>query len=88
MKTNEALMVNLTPRESDIVRELLQGASNKEIGYRLNITEGTTKIYLFNLANKLHIRSRLGIALWAERSGAFKPSSELHAMSSATPWHA
>ena len=62
----------LTPRETDVVRELLSAAGNKEIAFRLGITEGTVKCYFVHLANKLNVSNRVGIALWAERSGLFQ----------------
>ena len=44
----------LTPRETDVVRESLSAAGNKEIAVRLGLTENTVKCYVFHLANKLH----------------------------------
>ena len=67
---------NLTRREFDIVRELLTGAANKEISFRLGLTEGTVKVYINKLADKLNIRTRVGIALWGERSGLFRRPAE------------
>jgi DNA-binding NarL/FixJ family response regulator len=63
--------MTLTPRETDVVRELLTAVGNKEIAFRLGLTEGTVKYYFTHLANKLSVPNRVGIALWAERSGLF-----------------
>jgi two-component system nitrate/nitrite response regulator NarL len=37
-------MESLTSREREIVLALAQGLSNKEVGRRLNISEGTVKV--------------------------------------------
>jgi DNA-binding NarL/FixJ family response regulator len=63
--------MRITPRENDLLRELLTGAANKEIAFRLGLTEGTIKVYFAKLSSKLAVGSRVGMALWAERSGAF-----------------
>jgi DNA-binding CsgD family transcriptional regulator len=75
----------LTRREFDIVRELLTGASNKEIAFRLGLVEGTIKVYFKKLADKLDIRSRVGMALWGERSGMFPRPTELFTSSPPVP---
>jgi|ERR1700679_2842355 DNA-binding CsgD family transcriptional regulator len=61
----------LTSRETDLVRELLSAAANKEIAFRLGLTVGTVKVYFTKLANKLNVPNRVALALWAERSGLF-----------------
>jgi len=69
-----ALKPHLTPREMDLLRELVRGdggEQNKEIGFRLGLTEATVKVYLHNLQKELNLRSRTALALYAERSGMF-----------------
>jgi DNA-binding NarL/FixJ family response regulator len=64
-----------TPREMDLLRELVRGDGgvvNKEIGFRLGITAGTVKIYMHQLQSKLNLQTRTAIALYAERSGMFR----------------
>lgn len=64
--------VDLTPRLRNLLRELHTGASNKEIAARLGVTEGTVKVYLsVRLYPSLGVSTRVGAALWAERSGWF-----------------
>jgi two-component system nitrate/nitrite response regulator NarL len=41
---------------------VLQGLSNKEIGRRLNITDGTIKVHLHNIFQKLEISNRTVLA--------------------------
>lgn len=53
----------LTQREREIAQRVAEGLSNRQISERLNITEGTVKIHLHNVFEKLGIRSRLQLAL-------------------------
>ena len=55
----------LTEREREILRYLARGASNREIGEALYITEGTVKNHVSNILNKLALRDRTQAALWA-----------------------
>ena len=59
----------LTPRELEIVRLASEGLRNKEIGERLSITEGTVKIHLHNIYEKLGIDGRVGLTLYAREKG-------------------
>ena len=74
----EITPMRITPREADLLRELLTGAPNKEIAFRLGLSEATIKAYFSKLASKLDVRGRVGMALWAERSGAFHYPAEMH----------
>jgi two-component system, NarL family, nitrate/nitrite response regulator NarL len=49
----ESLLFGLTERERQIVRLVSEGLSNKEIGRRLNIANGTIKVHLHNIYQKL-----------------------------------
>lgn len=55
----------LTEREREILRAIARGASNREIGEALFITEGTVKNHVSNILNKLALRDRTQAALWA-----------------------
>ena len=59
----------LTERERDILRLLAQGASNREIGETLFITEGTVKNHVSSILSKLALRDRTQAALWAREHG-------------------
>ncbi len=50
---------SITGREKDIAILLLQGHTNKEIADRLYLSEGTVKNYIYNLFQKLDIKSRM-----------------------------
>ena len=59
----------LTPRELEIVRMVASGLRNKEIADSLSISEGTVKIHLHHIYEKLHLASRLELALYAQERG-------------------
>ena len=59
----------LTPREIEIVRLLAGGLRNKEIGKRLFISEGTVKIHLHHIFEKLKLNSRVALTLYAREKG-------------------
>ena len=59
----------LTPREMEIVRLAAEGLRNKEISERLSITEGTVKIHLHNIYEKLGVTGRGQLILIATRHG-------------------
>lgn len=48
----------LTPREFRILQMIADGRSNKEIGDTLGIVEGTVKVHVTNLLNKLNAADR------------------------------
>ena len=62
--TENALAV-LTDRERQIMRLVSEGLSNKEIGRRLNITDGTIKVHLHHIFQKLEISNRTVLAAMA-----------------------
>ena len=57
----------LTARELEIVRYVSSGLRNAEIASRLSISEGTIKTHLNNIFQKLGIRHRVELALYALR---------------------
>lgn len=56
----------LTPREIEIVRMIAQGLRNRAIAERLSISEGTVKIHLHNVYEKLQVDGRLELMLYAQ----------------------
>ena len=65
----DRLLRLLTPRELEIVRLASEGLRNKEIAERLTITEGTVKIHLHNIYEKLGVTGRTQLILYATRQG-------------------
>ncbi|WP_426112574.1 two-component system response regulator NarL [Pseudomonas sp. DSP3-2-2] len=58
-------VVELTERERQVLKTIASGFSNKVIGHKLGITEGTVKVHVKNLLHKLGLRSRVEAAVWA-----------------------
>jgi len=61
----ENVLTVLTDRERQIMRLVSEGLSNKEIGRRLNIVDGTIKVHLHHIFQKLEISNRTVLAALA-----------------------
>jgi DNA-binding CsgD family transcriptional regulator len=48
----------LSPREGEILNLLAQGLANKEIAWRLKISEHTVKFHITSIFNKLNASTR------------------------------
>jgi|SRR5437899_2552439 len=59
---SENAVAVLTDRERQIMRLVSEGLSNKEIGRRLKITDGTIKVHLHHIFQKLEISNRTVLA--------------------------
>lgn len=59
----------LTAREHDVLRLLATGASNREIGEQLFISEGTVKNHISSILGRLGLRDRTQAALYAKEHG-------------------
>jgi DNA-binding NarL/FixJ family response regulator len=59
----------LTSREIEIVRLAAQGLRNQAIADQLHISEGTVKVHLHNIYEKLGIDGRVGLTLYAREKG-------------------
>lgn len=59
----------LTERETEVLRLLAQGQSNKQIARSLQITEKTVKTHVSNILSKLGVQSRTQATLYAVRIG-------------------
>jgi len=59
----------LSNRESEIIRCVAAGLRNAEVAERLSIGESTVKTHLNNIFQKLGIRDRVELALYAHRVG-------------------
>jgi len=60
---------NLTEREAEVLIQVAQGITNKEIAAKLAITENTVKNHLCNIMEKLHLENRVQLATFAWREG-------------------
>ena len=61
--------IALTARELEVLALLAEGASNKLIARRLEISEKTVKSHLTRIFRELGVTDRTQAALWAERHG-------------------
>jgi len=62
----------LTPREVEIVRMVAEGLRNRAIATRLSISEGTVKVHLHNIYEKLGVDGRLELTLCAQQKGLLR----------------
>ena len=60
----EALGKPLTFRHEQICRLIAQGDLNKEIAYKLGLTEGTVKVYISQIFARTGLTNRVQIAMW------------------------
>lgn len=66
---NFAFRAELTERELEVLRQMCDGKSNKEIGTKLFITEGTVKTHVKSIFYKLDVISRSEAVSTAIRRG-------------------
>jgi DNA-binding NarL/FixJ family response regulator len=70
--TGEALMAfpadDLSPREIEVLREVALGRTNREIGERLFISEGTVKTHVARVLLKLELQSRTQLVAYAVKN--------------------
>lgn len=73
VKLGVAVSTEFTDRELDVLRELVGGASNAEIGGKLHISERTVKMHISNMLAKTGFRTRLELAVQARTGGIVVP---------------
>lgn len=66
----------LTDRETEVLRLIAEGKSNKEIARSLDIGEKTVKTHVSNILAKLNLQSRTQAALYAVRIGLIQKPSD------------
>ena len=59
----------LTNRETQVLRHIALGLSNREIGHSLKISVETVKEHVQNILRKLQVTDRTQAAVWAVRNG-------------------
>ena len=60
---------SLTPRELEVLQLVAGGASNREIGQQLMLSEATVKSHLVHIYDKLGVRSRTSAVASAREQG-------------------
>lgn len=78
------LNTNLTFREAQVLRLIAEARTNRDIGQRLSIAEGTVKRHTSSIFQKLSVSSRMEAASRAELLGFFHDESEAPSVLSAT----
>jgi two-component system nitrate/nitrite response regulator NarP len=64
-KERASLAPSLTPRERELVDLVQQGLRNREIAAQLGVTEGTVKVYLHAIFDKVGVDNRTELAMRA-----------------------
>ena len=65
--------LQLTDRQTDVVRLVASGLSNREIAERLHLAETTVKGYLSEVLNRHALRDRTQLVVLAYESGLVRP---------------
>ena len=65
----------LTPREEEVFALLARGMSNPEICEQLVISEATTKTHVARILQKLDLRDRVQVVIYAYETGLVAPGS-------------
>ena len=67
----------LTARERQVAGLVGRGLTNRQIGERLVITEGTAKVHVGRVLAKLDLHSRAQLAAWAVQRNLIEPANVL-----------
>jgi DNA-binding NarL/FixJ family response regulator len=70
-------LVDLTPRELEILRLLIAGRTNKAIAAEIFISEKTVEFHLDNIYSKIGVRTRLMAGIWAMQHGIGAETREI-----------
>ena len=65
-------LVQLTPRQKEVLSEMALGLSNKEIARKLGMLEGTVKVHVKAILQKLNVRNRTEAVMISLRNGAIE----------------
>jgi two-component system nitrate/nitrite response regulator NarL len=75
----------LSDREMQILGCLLDGASNKQIAYALELSDGTVKVHLKAILKKIGAQNRTQAAIWALNHGVASVQARMHRALNAKP---
>ena len=59
----EITVRELTRREAEVAGLVTQGLANKAVAWQLGLAEGTVKVHLHNIYQKLRVSGRVGLIL-------------------------
>lgn len=74
-KNKRGPLAKLTVRERAIAQLVGQGLRNREIGDELGLTEGTVKVSLHRIYDKLGIETRVELAMLARDAGLYRDAN-------------
>lgn len=66
---SEHTQKSLTSRQIDIIKCIAEGLSNKQIAYKLNLTEGTIKVHITVIFKILNVKNRTAAVIEAAKRG-------------------
>jgi len=69
MRMNGRMVSHLSTREAEVLSYIAKGLSNKEIGAKLNVVEGTIKLHVNSILAKLGVSDRTQAILAAVKRG-------------------
>lgn len=69
IQVEESYVKEIVKNEWRVIKLIGFGLSNKEIAEKLNFSEGTVRNYLSTILNKLDLRDRTQLAIWAVQTG-------------------
>jgi DNA-binding NarL/FixJ family response regulator len=67
--------VHLSDRELDVIRLIAQGLSNAEIAASLHISEATVKSHVARILDRLDLRGRVQITIYAYENAIVGPGT-------------
>jgi two-component system nitrate/nitrite response regulator NarL len=73
VREKEPAGVGLTPREKEILQEVAQGHTNREVAANMGLSEHTVKNHLKNILQKLHLDNRVQLTRYAFERGMVEP---------------
>lgn len=71
----DPLLEELTPRETEMLEAIAGGLSNAEIAHKFFLSEATVKTHVRRILNKLHLRDRVQVVVYAYETGLVIPSN-------------
>lgn len=72
--SNDTPQKSLTERQIEIVKCIAEGLSNKQIAYKLNLTEGTVKVHITIILKVLNVKNRTSAVIEAAKRGYISDS--------------
>jgi DNA-binding NarL/FixJ family response regulator len=76
LSAEDAIAPQLSPRETSILRCLIEGDSNKCIARKIDIAEATVKVHVKAILRKIRVQNRTQAAIWGMSNGSLaRPTS-------------